>query len=78
MTALLLILLTNVPPRFHPVPPEVAPYVHRLRGEPEFALWWVQHRDSADPLLDYIKDNTQDPRSRQRAWQARKKFGKGR
>ena len=78
MTPLLLILLTNIPPRFHPVPPAVAPYVHRLRGEPEFALWWVQHQESVDPLGDYIKDNTQPVRSRQRAWQARKKLRRDR
>jgi len=41
--------------------------------EPEFVQWQLEHPESMDSLADYIQDNSQPSKRRQRVWQARKK-----
>lgn len=78
MKTLLLIyastLLLSAAPRLHPVPEHIRPYVHRLRHETVFVAWWMGHRDSTDPLRDFVLDGSQPVQDRQRAWQARRKL----
>jgi len=42
--------------------------------EPEFVQWQLEHPESTDPLTDYIRDNSQPPKPRQRMWQAKQKI----
>lgn len=67
----------NQPPGLGPVPDALMPYVAVLRHEPEFRGWLLSHRTTQDPLGDFIEDNTQPVRLRQRAWQFRRKIREG-
>jgi hypothetical protein len=69
-----MVLVLASPPGLHPIPEAARPYVHLLRNEPEFVAWWIEHRDSVQPLTDFIDDPTASRRNRQRAWQARNKW----
>ena len=73
MTTLACILILSAP-RLHPVPEHIRPYVHRLRSEPVFVAWWMQHKTSTDPLRDFVLDGSQPVQDRQRAWQANQKM----
>ncbi len=65
-----LMLLTA--PVLEPVPVEAVQYVDFLRHEPVFVAWWTRTR-SRRPLTEFVEDNTQPKRDRQRAFEFRKK-----
>lgn len=73
MIEILTILFLALPPGLHPCPPEGVPYLHILRHEPVFVAWWTRTQ-SLRPLTDFILDNTQPVKDRQRAWQFRRKL----
>ncbi len=67
-------LLLGAGPRLHPVPAELRPYWRRIMAEPVYARWLYEHQDTRRPLGDFIEDNTQPVKDRQRAWQFRRKL----
>jgi len=46
--------------------------------EPDFVQWQLEHPESTDPLADYMRDNSQPVKPRQRVWQAWQKLRQGR
>lgn len=74
MIEFVVVLLLAMPPRLHPVPEAVRPYVHRLRGEPEVIRWLLDHRGSERPLTEMIGDGQLPVDVRQRVWQAKRKL----
>lgn len=77
MIEIVVVLILAAPPSLHPVPEAVRPYVHLLRNEPEFVGWWLEHRDSVRPLIDFSRDPAASVRKRQQAWQMWRKLRHG-
>ena len=74
MTALLFsILIPMLPPSLHAIPPEAMPYVQQCRHEPEWIRWYMLHRGEPDLWNTFIRDGSVSSRSRQRAWQFKRK-----
>ncbi|MFA5436033.1 MAG: hypothetical protein WC372_08360 [Candidatus Neomarinimicrobiota bacterium] len=69
MTTVLVIYLLGAVPRLHPVPAELRPYWRRIMCEPVYARWLYEHQDTRRPLGDFIEDNTQPVKDRQKAFQ---------
>ena len=73
ITQILVIMFLALPPSLHGIPPEAMPYVQQCRNEPEWIRWYMLHRDEPDMWNTFIRDGSVSARSRQRAWQVKRK-----